>query len=258
MTIDKKIAARKAAAKYSTDPNSATAAKYSTDPNSATVEYAKLSGQPFLSNTDYTGLRDEMLSMLPPYRHPVNGELVEYMIFFDPDCVSITGLGYEQPAFVEALEKEGVADDVLTAVKMYICDSERCMIEHAQCRNDFGELKSIMSEAQRVYDENRDKRPERRNALVVQVLGLSTGFSPKRIDKKKTYVDYVKLIRKDGLSRKEAVEVIRKKHGLNSNDSTKKALFQYLKSHCEKLAQQHPSMFPDIEKRLKGHIPSRR
>ena len=246
MIIDKKIAARKAAAKYSTDPNS------------ATVEYAKLSGQPFQSITEYTRLQDEMLSMLPPYRHPVNGELVEHMIFFDPDCAGITGLGYEQPAFVEALEKEGVADDVLTAVKMYICDSERCMIEHAQCRNDFGELKSIMSEAQRVYDENRDKRPERRNALVAQAIGLSTGLTPKRIDIKKIYFDYVYLIRKDGFSRKDAVAATQKKHDLNSNDSTQKALFQYLKSHCEKLEQQHPSMFPDIKKRLKGLIPSRR
>ena len=246
MIIDKKIAARKAAAKYSTDPNS------------ATVEYAKLSGQPFQSITEYTRLQDEMLSMLPPYRHPVNGELVEHMIFFDPDCAGITGLGYEQPAFVEALEKEGVADNLLKAAKNYVRKSELSIIELSQCKNELDELKLIFSEAKRIYNENCDKRSDRRNALVAQAIGLSTGLTPKRIDIKKIYFDYVYLIRKDGFSRKDAVAATQKKHDLNSNDSTKKALFQYLKSHCEKLEQQHPSMFPDIKKRLKGLIPSRR
>ena len=246
MIIDKKIAARKAAAKYSTNPNS------------ATLEYAKLSGQPFLSNTDYTRLRDEMLSMLPPYRHPVNGELIEYMIFFDPDCAGITGLGYEQPAFVEALKKEGVAENLLTAAKKYVRESERRQIELAQCKDELGELKAQLSEARRVYDENRDERPERRNALVAQAIGLSTGFSPKRIDKKKAYVDYVKLIREKGFSRKNAVEATQKKHSLNSYDSTLLVLFEYQKSIFKKWTQQHSSMFPDIKKRLRGLIPSRR
>ena len=105
MTIDKKIAARKAAAKHSANPVA------------ATLEYANLTDQLESVTTDIKRIKEEMLSELPLYRRPVNGELSEYMIFFDPDCLKLDGRVYEQPVFIEALEKEGVADDARTIQK---------------------------------------------------------------------------------------------------------------------------------------------
>ena len=72
MDIDKEGAARKAAAKFSTDLIL------------ATFEYAKILGRPCMATpaiAEYVKLQDEMLSLLPLYRHPANNELAEYMIF---------------------------------------------------------------------------------------------------------------------------------------------------------------------------------
>ena len=111
MAIEKEEAPRKAAARFSTDPHL------------ATIEYAKMSGQlslATLTTTEYEKLQDEMLSLLPLYRHPANNELTEHMIFFDPDCININGLGYPWPKFINNLEKKGIGEDLLTIIKKYV------------------------------------------------------------------------------------------------------------------------------------------
>ncbi len=79
-----------------------------------------------------------------------------------------------------------------------------------------------MNGAQRNYDENINERSEKRNALVVQSLGLSTGYVQKRIDIKKVYIDYVMLVRRQGMSRQKAVEEVQVKYSANSYDATLK------------------------------------
>jgi len=246
MAVDKKNAARKAAAKHSTNPVL------------AAFEYAKLTGRLDLVTTQSgrEKLQDEMLSIVPPYRHPANNELAEYMIFFDPDCIMVSGMMiYKQPGFIEALDKKGVTDDILTAIKEYVRESELHIIELAKCKDELGELSAIFSEAQLVYDVHRDERSDKRNALVVQAIGLSTGFAPKRVDEKKIYFDYVKLVRKKGLSRDEAVEAIRRTYDLASGNAAIKFLTAYRKSILEKWKRSHASIYPEIEKRLKRLIP---
>jgi hypothetical protein len=249
MNIDKEAAARKAAAKFSTDLNS------------ATIEYATMLGRLCLAApaiTEYIKLQDEMLSLLPLYRHPTNNEFAEYMIFFDPDCISGSGSIYRWPNFIKRLEKGGIADDLLTDIKKYIRESELCTIELMQCKDELSELKAKFTDAQSIYNKYRNERSDKRNALVVQAISLSTGHPPKRINRKRAYFDYVRLVRKKGMPRSEAVKVTQKKHGINSYDATLKVLYDYRSSFLTKWEEQHPSMFPDIKNRLKGLIPSRR
>jgi hypothetical protein len=249
MDIDKEGAARKAAAKFSTDLIL------------ATIEYAKILGRPCMATpaiAENVKLQDEMLSLLPLYRHPANNELAEYMIFFDPDCIGGGGSIYRWPNFIKRLEKEGIVDGLLTAIKKYVRESELCTIELMQCKDELSELEAKLTDAQRIYKKCRNERSDRRNALVVQAIGLSTGHPPKRINRKRIYFDYVSLVRKKGMPRSEAVKATQKKHGIYSYDATLKALYDYRSSFLTKWKEQHPSMFPDIKNRLKGLIPSRR
>lgn len=245
VSIDKKAAARKAAAKHST--NLAL----------ATVEYASLTKSLDLVATESgrQSLQDEMLSMLPPYRHPTYNKLTEYMIFFDPNCINITGSIYQEPEFIEELKKEGVKDALLTAIKKYVTESEPRIIDLAQCKNELAKLRTKLLNAKRIYDENINERPETRNSRVVRNLGFSTGFAPARVDGEKVYFDYVTLVRKKGFTRNEAVEAIRKEYSLNSFNATLKFLYQRRKSILEKWKTQHPSLYPEIKSRLKGLIP---
>jgi hypothetical protein len=234
------------------------AAKHSANLTSATIEYAHLTGRIELVATEYEVLRDEMLSMLPAYRHPTQNELTEYMIFFDSDCVDITGSGYQPPEFIEALEQRGVPGDLLAEVKKYVRESELRIIELAQCKDEIVELKTKFSDARRIYDEHRAKRPDVRNAFVVQSIGLSTGFAPKRVDAKKLYFDYVRFVRKKGLTRDRAVKEIQRAYALNSHNATVRFLNTHRKSLLEKWKLEHPSMYPEIKSRLKGLIPKKK
>ena len=110
-----------------------------------------------------------------------------------------------------------------------------------------------------IINENKSLKiwSDKRNALVVQTIGLSKGIVPKRVDKKNIYFDYVKLVRKEGFSRNESAEKIRKAYGLNSHNAVCKFLYTYRKSLLEKWKQQHPTMYIEIKRRLKGMIPSK-
>lgn len=248
MPIEKKVAARKGAAKYSTNLVS------------ATIEYAKLKGQSLEATSaidEYSKIKDEMLSLLPLYRHPTNDEFTENMIYFDPDFMSINGSAYKQPDFITKLEEAGIDSDTLTAIREYVRDSELRIIELAQCKDELNELKTMFPDAKKIYEENRHERSDKRNALVVQAIGLSTGHPTERINKRKAYFDYVTLVRKEGMSRNEAVKAIQKKYDFSSYDATLKLLYEYRTSLFKKWEQQHPSMLPKIKKRLKGLVPSR-
>ena len=138
MAIEKEEAARKAAARFSTDPHL------------ATIEYAKMSGQLTLStltNTEYEKLKEEMFSLLPFYRHPANNEFSEYMIFFNPDCITGNWLGYQWPEFINDLKKKGIVEDLLTTIKKYVRESELRTIELMQCKDELSELKEKFADA---------------------------------------------------------------------------------------------------------------
>lgn len=248
MAIKKEEASRKAAAKFSTDLHL------------ATIEYAKMSGQlslATLTTNEYVKLKDEMLSLLPFYRHPANNELAEYMIFFDPNCINVNGLGYQWPQFIDDLKKKGIAEDLLKTIKKYVRESELQTIDLMQCKDELSDLKAMFKDAQRIYNKYRNERPDKRNALVAQTIGLSSGVVPKRVNKKNLYFEYVKLVRKKGFPRNEAVEKIRKAYGLNSHNAVCKFLYAYRKSLLEIWKQQDPSLYFEIKRRLKGIIPSK-
>ena len=231
------------------------AAKYSSNLARAIVEYGKLSGQ-LTSTTDFKKLEDEMLSLLPPYRHPALNDIAECILFFDPDGLKFSASVSEIPRFVGILEKKGIADHLLTEIKKYVRESRRREIELAQCL----ELKQKLLDAKNIYaDRTADIRIDKRNAEVVKKLGLSTrrGHASK-FDSFKMWVDYVTLVRKKGMSPFKAVQEVRKKHGRKSKSATVETLIEQRASLLRKIEQRYPEMYDEATKCLTGIVPTRR
>jgi hypothetical protein len=230
-------------------------AKFSDNLAFAILEYGALSGQ-LKSTVEYPKLRDEMLSLLPAYRHPTNDAFAECIFFFDPDGISLSASGYEIPSFIKALEDEGIAGQLITGIKEYVRQSELRKIELAECL----ELKQKFSDAVRRYANRKAKeRIEKRNALLIRDLGLSTkqGRAPK-FDSDKMWRDYVTFVRKEGMSPSKAVQAVRKKHGRKSRSSTVEVLNEQRAALLRKIEKLYPDMYDEAKKRLKGFVPTRR
>ena len=250
MTVEREKAARMAAAKHSNN-----LAK-------AVIEYATLTGQissGVLETSAYNNIRDEMLSLLKPYRHPANDEYIEQILFFDPDGIRLSGTFYEIPDFVRMLEEEGVSDHLLTEIKEYIRISGQREKELAQCKNELNDWKTKISEAKKILaDTDTNERSEARNSAALIALGLSKGTARKRFDNKRIWHDYVTFVRKEGMSLSGAIKKIKKKHKNQSEDTIKATLHEQRASLLEKIAQQFPSMYDEATKLTTGFVPDRR
>lgn len=261
MSMDKKQAARQAAAKYSTNPME------------AAVEYGKLTEQidpSFIfdeSNMEHwkivNELKQEMLELLPQYRHPANDMIAEWMIFFGhPEGPEINLEGHTDPEFLSRMKKKDTPTDTIEAVKKYVKEAELSKIELAECKDELEEYKKTFKKAFWEYNENRSERSDKRNRRVVQTLCLSTGHAPKRLNEKKIYRYYLILVRKKGMRRHEAVEKIVKLHKLKLNNLTlntaRKMLNDYRKDVLGKWKQEDPQNLPTIKKWLRGFVPPNR
>ncbi len=241
MTMEKELAARKSAAKYSTDLKG------------AVKKYAELTGQLDTDNE----VRDEMLSLLPLYRHPTADIFGEYMQFIDYDCMEISMTAYQVPLFLNQLKKTVVEPALIEEIKLYVEVSEQSKNALSVCQSKLTDLENILSDVQKVYDKYSHERSEKRNSRVVQVLGLSTGKRAKDFDHKKLYIEYVHLVRKDGLSRIIAVEELMNKY-LRSYDTILNILNTQRSNVIKKWKEKSPSLAPMIRKRLKGFVPQDR
>jgi hypothetical protein len=203
-------------------------------------------------------IQEEFLGSLPLYRHPVKDKLIEYMIFIDMKCIKSDGSVYRKPEFIDKLEEAGIPDTLVSEVKEYVREAELIKIELTQCNSELDAYRTTFKKAHQIYEKNRDERSSSRNTKVVQALGLSTGKTLKRLNRKDIYIDYIKFIRNKGLPRIVAVEKTRKKHGINSFDRTLQILFEHRSDLLEKWKKHHPTLVSEIESRLEGLIPSRR
>ncbi len=255
MPDDKKNAARQVAAKFSADIESATAEYGRLTNQQDSFEFEWLNEKPVRI---ISKLREEMLTLLPHYRHPTWDEFAEFGIFIDPDFARFNGNIYEEPDFLSTIKEVEIPTDTIATIENYIKESERAKIDLTKNRRELMALKETFEKARRVYVENRDQRSEKRNAMVVQTLGLSTGQTPKRIDKRAAYIDYFKFVRKEGLSRQDATKKVAALHGFNSSDAALQALHSYRSAHVAKYEEQYPSHVNKIEQWLKNFIRSRR
>ena len=157
-----------------------------------------------------------MLGLIKKYRHPTNDEFAEHMIFIDPDTPNIDGRANVDPDFLDKIRKENIPADILVAIEEYVKKAELSKIELEECKHELEELKETFRKASCIYKKNGYKSSGERNTATVQALGLSTGRRQKEVNKKKVYVDYLRLVRKEGIPRQNAVKKVQELHGIQS------------------------------------------
>lgn len=220
MGVEKKKAARRAASIYSTDIVH------------ATLEYMKITNQIEQSTFSVEKInkcQEEMLSLLPLYRHPSSCADQEKGRFFGNLSCNLKLNAWSEPEFLNRLRQAKVDEGIIAQIEKYVRDSEKRRYEFAECICERNSLGKIFNETESLYKNNIGIRASERNKLVVQSLGLSSGNRESKIDKKKLYADYLYYVRKKGLSRRKATEIVRRKHNIQSLDATLKHLFSYRK-----------------------------
>lgn len=194
------------------------AAEFSGDAQSAANRYANLTGQEF---NNWKDALEEIKDILRdcPYRWPTFDSIGEIMIFFNPAgkfTADITIIN-ETPSMQNAKErKDSETYSELGQGQLSIIKARREAYRRA-------EAEAYLKHAERAY-KNTGGDSKKRNSAVSRSLGLSTGKRPKDIDTSQMYKDYFQLVRKDGLCRFDALEIIAGKYNLPSTTAAQQHL----------------------------------
>ncbi|GAB6144199.1 hypothetical protein [Desulfocicer niacini] len=247
--MHKKAAARKAAAAHSTNAWK------------AVNEYANLTGQ-ILFETDgqnvvnhFNRIREEMFNLLEPYRHPVGDSIIEYATFYSPSLedIDFNMTGYQIPPFIDELKECEVAPNILKQIQDYVKKTEQDKIKLNDYERRLTSIESDLQDAQNAWD-NAPK--DERKTLICEILGFSTGKRSRSYNGVNIFHEYVSLIRKQGLSRKKAVEEIMNKYGFTSIERTKRNLQNYRLEIYQDVDKKAPNFAKDFRKIMKGVVPS--
>jgi hypothetical protein len=191
-----------------------------------------------------------MPARIETFRHPLSDPLDEFFIFNGPPVFGGGGLYWKIPPWVA-----GLGDKARREIEDVFKQNVQLKKQLNECRKEKSELKAILEKAESAY---REKHPtsHQRNVAVVQVLGLSKGKRPPEHDPKQIYREYVYLVRKEGLTRDEAVAKITGIYQRNS----KKALVKVLRDEKEKLIdgwkKANPSRAVYLKKFLRNLVPT--
>ncbi len=199
------------------------AAEFSDNSKSAAHRYIDLTGQKFDTWQDAL---EEIKSLIPAYRWPVADCFTETMIFFDPALKNLT-CNAICVVSTPAMQKAEECGDTETFKELY--QNQVALVEVRRERDKKSEAEAYLEHAERAY-KNTSGDSKKRNSAVVRNLNLSSGTKPPTYDVNKMYRDYFELVRKKGLSRYDALEIITDNYGLLSNTATLKYLVSKMKS----------------------------
>jgi len=231
------------------------AAKNSDDLVMAVLEFTRLayiqSVPPFIN--DPNNAEKIMKELLPPYRFPANDAFHECAAYYGYTDIALHGNVVPTPAFLIELKKKfNIPESLFKEIHEYALEFENLKIRLNKCIQEKTELESRIQEAERAW--NGDETRGRKNALIVQALGFSTGKVQKRQDSRKIYYDYFDQVRKKGKSRREATEIIRERYSLPSFERTVRILLNYRKSIYLRAGEINPEVEEIMRKNLKGLV----
>ncbi|WP_339137137.1 MAG: hypothetical protein WGN25_04045 [Candidatus Electrothrix sp. GW3-4] len=193
----------------------------------------KKEGGCFLSDADaikycssFRVAQKKMLDLLPDYRHPTKGILTELEIFFgDTGCEFFDT---EWPSWMKNYNFREVTPELSKEIREYVRDAEYIK---KHLIKEYKKLESLVAAAREAYKERDKDDSHKRNARVVQALGLSSGKKGNRLsrDHRGAYEKYVRLVRNEGKSREESLEFVQQEFDYNSVDSARKSLYAELR-----------------------------
>ncbi len=176
------------------------AAKNATNPVTAVADYMMSTGL-----ADHVKAKEEMFSILPGYRHPVNDFIVEGWIFFagfELDCVSNS---WNTPDWFDELTRiPSIPKLLLDQVRQYVKNSELKKIDLNSTKNELLQKNALLDNA---YDDFQPRVKKEKYYIRAKRVVEGLGLPEKRRDAhdpEDLYKTYVRLVRHEGLSRKKA------------------------------------------------------
>lgn len=181
------------------------AARFATDATRAVECYAALTGRSEQwASGEHEALEEEMLALLPAYRHPVHDASTEYILFVDP-----AGLPASQASSGNAVFPADALDDA----PWHRTEWTLCLAELARLEAEIAELR-------------RGSAKEGQKSAV-DALGRDPTVSCFR--RRRVYYTYIRLVRGKGFSRQQAVHAVAALFGFSSSA----AALQLLKDEQE-------------------------
>ncbi len=206
------------------------AARFATDATRAVELYAALTGRSKQwAGKGQEALTEEMLSLLPAYRHPVHDASTEYILFIDP--------GGLPPA------PERSNNAVFPAVSL---DEEWLRAEWAQC---LAELARMEAEIAEMGGRDGQERPQ--GVTDPSGRGVTVGCFRQQM----AYRTYIRLVRSKGFSRRQAVDAVAILFGFPSFAAALQTLRVQQKEVIRRWQQSAPCLMETILARWRGLLP---
>lgn len=175
--------------------------------------------------SSFRAAQEEMLGLLPGYRHPAKDSLTENRIFFSEQ---VTDMRIKFPVWMNDDDFLKLPSELSGKIRDYIRDAE---ISKWTLTRECNELRAKFIAAREAYKKINDKdESHQRNTRVVQALGFSSGQGKtKSLEHRQAYIRYVRLVRNEGKSGEEALEIVQQEFTYNSIDSARNYLYEELR-----------------------------
>lgn len=232
------------------------ATEHSSNSTAALIKFVSMihaeTGQ--FNNGTWAG--EMMKQILPPYRLPASDEFSEHYCFYGCFELDMHATAYQDPPFLNVLNKLKVPEDVCQQIKDYVADAEHKKNRLNECIQEKKLLEEKINAAAKAWSQ--DGTTNKRKTLVVQVMGLSNGKVEARIDHRRAFTDYVDLVRKKGEEPIDAEKIVALKHGFNSHMAARKSLQKTHGEILKKAREFSKEHGASIAKHIKGLVISNR
>lgn len=209
------------------------AARFATDAARAVECYAVLTGRSEQwASGEQEALEEEMLALLPAYRHPVHDASTEYILFVDPAGLPAAQASGGDPA---------LPVDALDDVPWLRMEWTLCLAELARLEEEIAALRRGSGREGRQGATALDRDP------AVATVGC--------FRRRRAYYTYIRLVRSKGFSRRQAVNAVAALFGFPNYASA----LQLLKGEQEEVIRRWqksaPCLMETILTRWQGLLP---
>jgi hypothetical protein len=205
------------------------AARFATDATRAVECYAALTGRSEQwASGEQEALEEEMLALLPAYRHPVHDASTEYILFVDPAGLPAASSG-----------NAGFPADALDQAPWLRTEWILCLAELARLEAEIAAL----------------RRGSCREGQKAAAAALDRDPTVSCFRRQRAYYTYIRLVRGQGFSRQQAVHAVAALFGFPSFAVALQLLKDEQKEVVRRWQKSAPCLMETILARWQGLLP---
>jgi len=206
----------------------------------------------------YRSAEEEMLALLPKYRHPVHNPFAEQMIFFAVDQLDGTVTLLKPTPLMQEVQ-ESMPEPMRSKMLSELEAHELTKARLDTVSKEKEKLQGLVDNARQQYQPlNKGEKVNARQKRVVRTLGFSDGKRHKTFAPEALYRDYVRLVRHKNFNRIDAIGEVARQYNIRVNTAldaltdVRKDVKKHIKRRFS--AEEQEFMLPY----LRGLIPNKR